>query len=653
MKRKSQFSVLFMIVCLFVFVAVSIALAGDVDTIPPEKKAVYLIGNLNGVLNFPFNAYSVAGDDLFHVETWQIQSHDLGPVGLAIDEASEHVFISFEGSNEIEVVDAKKATPLGSIFLYGTSDLAGMVVHQGRGHLYVVDRGENDIFVFDTTTFTSVTTWLLPTGSGAWGIDLLDDTLYVADTSNTVRWYDIDSHVELGNATLTYPAVAIAVTDYPELTIYTSAYNGGSPLSPYLTKYTVSTGIEEFLTVGTDTMGIALNPALDIAYVAADNKLHVVDTANMSIVNTVNLIFTWVPTDCLVSNLTFGGTVEKKCTSHPSGDIYKGDQVTFKISIKNFHNQPIHLLPVRDVYDTAQLSFVSSNPPADDANDDGQLDWSDLIAQIGSDLATGDSAEIDIVFEAESNCTGELSGTNTASTVSPQDDQGTTLLDTTDDFDYTIDCNCRTYADCDDALFCNGQEICNRNGSCTSPGNPCPLDDGLYCNGTETSSCNETIDECGHTGDPCTDDGVFCNGTESCDEATDSCPSSGFPCLDDGLFCNGSEGCDESGDQCTHNGDPCGSGEQCNEANDTCDVVDDDDDDSTDDDDNTTDDDDSTDDDDATDCITCQTTSECFNTLGTGWVCQDGCCEDMGDGGNKNPSDDDDDDNDEASACGG
>src|SRR3989338_3878827 len=47
--------------------------------------------------------------------------------------------------------------------------------------------------------------------------------------------------------------------------------------------------------------------------------------------------------------------------------------------------------------------------------------------------------------------------------------------------------------ECNDFVYCNGQEVCSGTGSCV-PG-PLPCDDGLFCNGWET--CNETTQTCG------------------------------------------------------------------------------------------------------------------------------------------------------------
>jgi hypothetical protein len=83
--------------------------------------------------------------------------------------------------------------------------------------------------------------------------------------------------------------------------------------------------------------------------------------------------------------------------------------------------------------------------------------------------------------------------------------------------------------------------------------------------------CDEESDVCVGCleGEDC-DDGLFCNGEESCDEENGSCVSSGDPCLDDGLFCNGEESCDEENGSCVSSGDPCPEGTTCNEGGDGC-----------------------------------------------------------------------------------
>ena len=120
-----------------------------------------------------------------------------------------------------------------------------------------------------------------------------------------------------------------------------------------------------------------------------------------------------------------------------------------------------------------------------------------------------------------------------------------------------------------DAWYCNGEETCDEgNRRCGHAGNPC-LDDGVFCNGNET--CVEETDTCAHAGSPCVDDTQYCNGEETCDELTQSCSHSGDPCTSDDLYCNGDEYCIEAADKCGHTGDPCASEDKaCLEEQDSC-----------------------------------------------------------------------------------
>ena len=116
-------------------------------------------------------------------------------------------------------------------------------------------------------------------------------------------------------------------------------------------------------------------------------------------------------------------------------------------------------------------------------------------------------------------------------------------------------------ANCDDGLFCNGDDVCS-DGTCTHPTDPCP-DDQNFCNGTE--SCDEDQNVCLHSGDPC--ESIPC---KECDYGSSSCVNVDYgDSCDDGDFCNGTDICKiEFGTwemYCDHSGDPCDS--QCQECN--------------------------------------------------------------------------------------
>ncbi|MEE9293999.1 MAG: hypothetical protein V3W34_03410, partial [Phycisphaerae bacterium] len=86
-------------------------------------------------------------------------------------------------------------------------------------------------------------------------------------------------------------------------------------------------------------------------------------------------------------------------------------------------------------------------------------------------------------------------------------------------------------------------------------------DDGLYCTGDET--CDDGL--CVTTGNPCLAGGKICNeGAQSCDVCTSDaeCQS------EQALFCDGMETC--VGGVCQPGTDPCSPGQECDEVNDQC-----------------------------------------------------------------------------------
>jgi len=97
--------------------------------------------------------------------------------------------------------------------------------------------------------------------------------------------------------------------------------------------------------------------------------------------------------------------------------------------------------------------------------------------------------------------------------------------------------DCRADWDCDDGLCCNGEERCE-SGECVSGPQPCPVSEW-----TIGALCNEAYQECNFVGecfwDPDCDDGVFCNGEEQCgwDEWLGSVCVPGVPPCAEGETC--------------------------------------------------------------------------------------------------------------------
>eukprot|EP00899_Mesostigma_viride_P021639 jgi/Mesvir1/29477/Mv25115-RA.1 len=126
---------------------------------------------------------------------------------------------------------------------------------------------------------------------------------------------------------------------------------------------------------------------------------------------------------------------------------------------------------------------------------------------------------------------------------------------------------CRSNADCDDGLYCNGPETCDSNGNC-QPGIPPSCDDNVACT---DDTCAEDTDSCAHTPQNwrC-QDGSFCNGRELCDPVA-GCQAGAPADCDDGVSCT-VDACDDSLGGCVNTPDhaQCDNGLFC-DGRETCD----------------------------------------------------------------------------------
>ena len=128
---------------------------------------------------------------------------------------------------------------------------------------------------------------------------------------------------------------------------------------------------------------------------------------------------------------------------------------------------------------------------------------------------------------------------------------------------------CLTDDDCDDGVYCNGEEICDSNNLC-QPGTPPDCDDGVDCT---DDSCDPGTDSClNEPNDVFCDNGDWCDGIESCDPLLGCQDGTPVDC-DDGVGCT-IDSCDEVNDQCVNNPDDafCDNGDWC-DGTESCDSV--------------------------------------------------------------------------------
>ena len=242
-------------------------------------KSVYVISDTT---DSNLAAYKIDGSSLVHQTNYICQSHPgggMGAVGLAIDESEygQFLFVTFEDENIIELVNAKAMQYVDVVTATGASNLAGIVVDQGRRKVYVVDRRKKYLYVY--YWYPRIPELVLDGErveleglinndiGGAWGLALDEENerLYVTSKQTNIRYYDTNDWSHDPNTdyiTVTDSAIGIAI-DVNDGYIYT----GSGFFGTYLSKYNLSTDTETRVNVGSPVLGIAVDQDTSLVYI--------------------------------------------------------------------------------------------------------------------------------------------------------------------------------------------------------------------------------------------------------------------------------------------------------------------------------------------------------------------------------------------------
>ena len=93
-----------------------------------HAKSVYVISDTE---TSHIQAYKIDDTNLVYQTDYVCQSAPsggTGAVGLAIDPAAEVLFVTFEGENIIELVNAKKMEYVDIVTAIGAANLAGIII---------------------------------------------------------------------------------------------------------------------------------------------------------------------------------------------------------------------------------------------------------------------------------------------------------------------------------------------------------------------------------------------------------------------------------------------------------------------------------------------------------------------------------------------
>lgn len=232
-------------------------------------KSLYVIADIwasTADYTLPVHAYDIGVDGTL---TFQAQ-HDipdrmLGAVGIAIDSDSGYIFITYEHSDVVQLLNPVTMTDAGTTVAPDALDLAGIVYDHEKKLLYTVDRRQDHVYVYSwnpqakTLTHVKGSPFTLGGNATPFGIalDEINDLLYVANARNTINVYSTSDWRLVKTITLSRMAISIAL-DIRNGFMYTGAGYAGKT---YLTQYNLKTGTEAEVQV--DPVGGVIGLAVD------------------------------------------------------------------------------------------------------------------------------------------------------------------------------------------------------------------------------------------------------------------------------------------------------------------------------------------------------------------------------------------------------
>jgi uncharacterized repeat protein (TIGR01451 family) len=310
-------------------------------------------------------------------------------VGIAIDSDSGYLFITYETSESVYVLDARTMTEVESLVAPGATDLAGIVYDHDKKLVYCVDRGEDQLYIYgwdaETTTLTHmpnspVSLW--PATAYGIALDEIDDLLYVANGTKKIHVYETSIWRKVDRVSLNRTAISVAVDSQRGL-VYAGA---GYADDMYLSQYHLETGTIEEVQVELDAGVMGIGVDMDTGYVylstgvnnapggdnlqTYDTELNLIDEIPIA-GDPVGLVvpikdISFNPLD-LQKTVIRGASHSGASGDRPTVDI--GDVITYGIHFNNFTGATVTDISIVDML-PSELIFVS----ADDEGLSGSYD---------------------------------------------------------------------------------------------------------------------------------------------------------------------------------------------------------------------------------------------------------------------------------------
>ena len=261
-----------------------------------QAKSVYVITDRDSTVK----AYDISGVQIeYQTDAKNLDHHSDGAVGLALDPCSPTLFVTYEVSNIIEMLNAKTMiSEQKPVTVYGTSSLAGIAFDQTKQKLYTIDRRTDNLYVYlwngDTKTLTldgtNPKTLANLGGDGAYGLalDESNDRLYVTNATRTVRYYDTNDPnfaykgwIDIIVDSTEMEAVGIAI-DPNRGYLYTGSFTGSYGQHNFLVRTDITDINNPLFTeknIGANVIGIAADQDTGLVYITTSNDhIEVYDT---------------------------------------------------------------------------------------------------------------------------------------------------------------------------------------------------------------------------------------------------------------------------------------------------------------------------------------------------------------------------------------
>jgi parallel beta-helix repeat protein len=239
--------------------------------------------------NCQLSAYRIQDSEIDHQTDTLINP---GAIGLALDPDSGTLFVTYDGSDVILLVNARTMERI--TYIPKSDELCGIAYDRNRQKVYATSREDKKLYVYlwdsDSKTLTAdkiITLNEIPYGYYTYGItmDDLTDVLYVADRTNTVKMYDADdpNFGYLGSIDIAVDgndreAVGIDFYRDPQGNqyLYTGAWMHDTQ-HEYLVRTDITdvnnpVSTERYLGSGVGAVGIAVDQATGYVYITTSNN---------------------------------------------------------------------------------------------------------------------------------------------------------------------------------------------------------------------------------------------------------------------------------------------------------------------------------------------------------------------------------------------